>query len=225
MVQSDDDFNRRGKGEKMNFDIKDIKTQITIGLVVLSLALASLFYFLSFKPSGEKLGQRKVKLDGLESEIRLLDAAVSESTKFNMELKNMSKKLRQAEKLLPDEKDIPSLLRQITQAGIKTGVRFTAFKPGGMGASQGGKLSSVFTVDVSVTGSYGQLGDFMASLGMLNRIVVPANLKILPIGSTTKENKIQTVKADFVAKAFVFNKAGGEKSDATDKGKPKRSRS
>ena len=89
----------------MNFDIKDIKTQITIGLVVLSLALASLFYVLSFKPSGEKLGQRKVKPDGLESEIRLLDAAVSESTKFNMELKNMSKKLRQAEKLLHQRKE------------------------------------------------------------------------------------------------------------------------
>jgi type IV pilus assembly protein PilO len=207
----------------MSFDIKDIKTQITIGLVVLSLALASLFYFLSFKPSGEKLSQRKVKLDGLESEIRLLDAAVSESTKFNMELKNMGKKLRQAEKLLPDEKDIPSLLRQITQAGIKTGVRFTAFKPGGMGTAQGGKLSSVFTVDVSVTASYSQLGDFMANLGMLNRIVVPSNLKVSPIAN--KDSKIQTVKADFVAKAFVFNKAGGEKSDANDKGKPKRSRS
>ena len=206
----------------MNIDIKDIKTQITIGLVVLSLALASLFYFLSFKKSGETLGQRKGKLDSLEAGIRLLDAAVSESTKFNMELKNMGKKLRQAEKLLPDEKDIPSLLRQITQAGIKTGVRFTAFKPGGMGSSPGAKLSSVFTVDVSVTGSYSQLGDFMASLGMLNRIVVPSNLKISP---NNANNKIQTVKADFVAKAFVFNKAGGEKSDATDKGKSKRSRS
>jgi len=206
----------------MNIDIKDIKTQITIGLVVLSLALASLFYFLSFKKSGETLGQRKGKLDSLEAGIRLLDAAVSESTKFNMELKNMGKKLRQAEKLLPDEKDIPSLLRQITQAGIKTGVRFTAFKPGGMGSSPGAKLSSVFTVDVSVTGSYSQLGDFMASLGMLNRIVVPSNLKISP---NNANNKIQTVKADFVAKAFVFNKAGGEKSDANDKGKSKRSRS
>ncbi|MBI4727268.1 type 4a pilus biogenesis protein PilO [candidate division TA06 bacterium] len=201
----------------MNIDIKDIKTQITIGLVVLSLAIAALFYFLTFKPSGERLSQRKVRLDSLEAGIRLLDAAVSESTKFNMELKNMGKKLRQAEKLLPDEKDIPSLLRQITQAGIKTGVRFTAFKPGALTASPAAKLSSVLTVDVSVTGSYSQLGDFMANLGTLSRIVIPAKLKVLP-----NNDKTRTVKADFVVKAFVFNKAGGVKSDAKDTDKPKR---
>lgn len=204
----------------MNIDIKDIKTQITIGLVVLSLAIASLFYFLTFKPAGDKLSQRKVKLDSLEAGIRLLDAAVSESTKFNMELKNMSKKLRQAEKLLPDEKDIPSLLRQITQAGIKTGVRFTTFKPGGLTSSPEAKLSSVIIVDISVTGSYSQLGDFMSNMGTLNRIVVPSKLKITP--NTNKADKLQTVKADFVAKAYVFNKAGGGKSDAKDTGKPKR---
>ncbi len=202
----------------MSIDIKDIKTQITIGLVVLSLAIAAMFYFLTFKPTGERLSQRKVRLDSLAAGIRLLDAAVSESTKFNMELKNMSKKLRQAEKFLPDEKDIPSLLRQITQAGIKTGVRFTAFKPGALTASPNAKLSSVLTVDVSVTGSYSQLGDFMANLGSLNRIVVPAKLKVLP-----NNDKIKTVKADFVVKAFVFNKAGGVKSDAKDTGKPRRS--
>ncbi|MBI5805347.1 type 4a pilus biogenesis protein PilO [candidate division TA06 bacterium] len=205
----------------MNIDIKDIKTQITLGLVVLSLAIAGLFYFLNFRPSGERLSQRKVKLDSLEAGIRLLDAAVSESTKFNMELKNMSKKLRQAEKLLPDEKDIPSLLRQITQAGIKTGIRFTAFKPGALTASPNAKLSSVLTVDVSVTGSYSQLGDFMANLGILNRIVVPAKIKVLP--NTDKNDKNKTLKADFVVKAFVFNKAGGVKSDVKDTGKPKRS--
>lgn len=204
----------------MNIDIKDIKTQITIGLVVLSLAIAALFYFLTFKPAGDKLSQRKGKLDSLEAGIRLLDAAVSESTKFNMELKNMSKKLRQAEKLLPDEKDIPSLLRQITQAGIKTGVRFTTFKPGGLTSSPEAKLSSVIMVDISVTGSYSQLGDFMGNMGTLNRIVVPAKLKITP--NTNKADKLQTVKADFVAKAYVFNKAGGGKSDAKDTGKPKR---
>ncbi|MDO9069876.1 MAG: hypothetical protein Q7W05_15665, partial [Deltaproteobacteria bacterium] len=66
----------------MNIDIKDVKTQITIGLVVLSLAIAALFYFLTFKPSGDRLSQRKGKLDSLEAGIRLLDAAVSESTKF-----------------------------------------------------------------------------------------------------------------------------------------------
>ena len=204
----------------MNIDIKDIKTQITIGLVVLSVAIAALFYFLTFKPSGERLVQRKGKLDSLEAGIRLLDAAVSESTKFNMELKNMSKKLRQAEKLLPDEKDIPSLLRQITQAGIKTGVRFTVFKPGALTASPNAKLSSVLTVDVSVTGSYNQLGDFMSQLGSLSRIVVPAKMKVSPI--TAKDDKNKTVKADFVVKAFVFNKAGGVKSDAKDTGKTKR---
>jgi len=204
----------------MNIDIKDIKTQITIGLVVLSLAIAALFYFLNFKPAGERLSQRKVKLDSLEAGIRLLDAAVSESTKFNMELKNMGKKLRQAEKLLPDEKDIPSLLRQITQAGIKTGVRFTAFKPGALAASPNAKLSSVLTVDVSVTGSYGQLGDFMANLGTLSRITVPAKIKVSP--NSDKNDKLKTIKADFVVKAFVFNKAGGGKSDAKDTGKPKR---
>jgi type IV pilus assembly protein PilO len=205
----------------MNIDFKDVKTQITIGLVVLSLAIAALFYFLKFKPSGEYINTRTVKLDSLEAGIRLLDAAVSESTKLNLELKNMSKKLRQAEKFLPDEKDIPNLLRQITQAGIKSGVRFTAFKPGAVTSAPGAKLSSMLLVDVSITGSYNQLGDFMANLGVINRIVVPSKLKVTPISSKTEKG--QTIKADFVVKAFVFNKAGGEKTDVKDKGKPSRS--
>jgi|GEM_PF-1709443 type IV pilus assembly protein PilO len=204
----------------MNIDFKDVKTQVTIGLVVLSLAIAALFYFLKFKPSGEYINARKVKLDSLEAGIRLLDAAVSESTRLNMELRNMSKKLRQAEKLLPDEKDIPNLLRQITQAGIKTGVRFTVFKPGVLSSTPEAKLSSMLLVDISITGTYAQLGDFMANLGTINRIVVPAKLKVTPI--TSSNEKRQTIKADFIVKAFVFNKVGGAKSDVTNRGKPSR---
>jgi type IV pilus assembly protein PilO len=205
----------------MSIDFKDIKTQITIGLVVLSVVIAALFYFLKFKPTGDYMSQRRAKLGTLEADIRQLDAAISESTKLNLEIKNMTKKLKQAEKLLPDEKDIPNLMRQITQAGIKTGVKFLVFKPGSITSAQGAKMSSMLTVEISVTGSYSQLGDFMANLGMINRIVVPAKLKVTPLGKS--DDKTQTIKADFVAKAFVFNKAGGERTDAKDKAKPRRS--
>lgn len=191
----------------MSIDIKDPKIQITIGLIVLGLVLAGLFFQFSYKPTKKRIDLLSAQETKLRQELETVRAAVARLPQLEEEFKSLEKKWGKAQELLPTDAEIPSLLKKITNAGIESGVRFLAFKPGKL--SSASPLSSAIPIDMSVIGNYDQIVTFMAKLGNLSRIVITSSIKINP-----NNDPIRCIKADFLANAYVF-KSGGEKASAT----------
>lgn len=191
----------------MSIDIKDPKIQITIGLILLGLIIAGLFFKFSYLPAKARIQELTARETNLRHELEQVRAAVAKLPQLEEEFKALEKQWAKAQELLPADAELPSLLKKITNAGIESGVRFQIFKPGNL--TQATKLSQLLPVSVSVVGSYDQIATFMAKLGNLSRMVIVSNMKINP-----NNDPIRTAKAEFTASAYVF-KSGGEPSANT----------
>ncbi len=187
-------------------NLKDPKIQIAIGLAVLTVAIAVLYIYLGFLPTRKTIASLSAQETKLRQELEQVRAAVARLPELEAEYQALMKKWEKAQELLPTEKEIPKLLKQVTNTGIEAGIKFTSFKPGALGSAS--SLSSSIPIDISILGSYDQVASFMAGLGNLSRIVVPSKLKL----TANKDEEIRTIKADFVATAYVF-KTGGQTSE------------
>lgn len=190
----------------MSIDIKDPKVQITIGLTLVGLIMAGAFFKFSYQPSKKRIQELSAQEVKQRQELEQVRAAVAKLPELEEQYKALEKKWSKAQELLPTDKEIPSLLKKITNAGIESGVRFLVFKPGNLASAT--QLSSAIPVTMSVIGNYDQVATFMAKLGNLSRIVISSNIKI-----NSNNDPIRSIKADFTASAYVF-KSGGEQASA-----------
>jgi type IV pilus assembly protein PilO len=78
---------------------------------------------------------------------------------------------------LPNKTEIPELLIDITQAGLGRGLQFVLFRPG---KTRYADFYATLPIDVTVTGSYHEMGQFVSDLAALPRIVSLGNFKITP---------------------------------------------
>ncbi|MDI6740653.1 MAG: type 4a pilus biogenesis protein PilO [Candidatus Edwardsbacteria bacterium] len=191
----------------MNF--KDPKIQITVILAALSLALLGLFYKFSYQASSQRIAQLRTDESKLRQELDQVRAAVSGLQELEKQYIILEKKWSQAQKLLPTDKEIPSLLKQITNAGIEAQVRFLIFKPGNL--TNATALSQAIPVNIQVIGAYHQIAMFLNNMGNLPRIVISSNVKLTPNAGDPD----RIIKAELVATAYVFKSGGVQSAQPT----------
>ena len=104
-----------------------------------------------------------------------------------------------ARRLLPDENQIASLLREITMRGNASGVEFTLFKPRPAVARE---FYSEMPVEVKVEGGYHAIARFLAKLATMDRIVQVRDLQIEQ--AVDAESDGPTARGQFVAVAYVL---------------------
>lgn len=91
-------------------------------------------------------------------------------------------------KLMPTKSEVASLLVDISQTGLSSGLEFELFKP----AAEIDREDVVnLPIDIKVLGEYNELGLFISGLATLPRIVTIKNIQIIP----TKERSILAMSA------------------------------
>lgn len=81
-------------------------------------------------------------------------------------------------KQLPDKTEVPELLIDITQAGLGRGLQFELFKP------QNRRIAEFYAelpINISVSGTYHQLGNFVSDVAALPRIVTIGDIILKPL--------------------------------------------
>jgi type IV pilus assembly protein PilO len=80
---------------------------------------------------------------------------------------------------LPDSNEIANLLVEITQAGLGRGLEFKLFQPGDPRPSG---FYAEIPINIEVSGTYHQLGEFASDVAAFPRIVTLENLSMTPVG-------------------------------------------
>lgn len=86
-------------------------------------------------------------------------------------------------KQLPDKTEVPELLIDITQAGLGRGLQFELFKP------QNRRIADFYAelpINVSVSGTYHQLGNFVSDVAALPRIVTIGDIVLRPLENSDR---------------------------------------
>ncbi len=148
------------------------KILILVGVLVL---LSALYVWFLFLPAQNTINELDKELTGLLQKKAEQEAIVANLAAFKREYRNLQQSLNLAMAQLPDKKEIPSLLENISNLGRESGLDVSLFKPG---AQRPMDFYAEVPVDIKLVGSYPNLLTFFYRVGNLPRIVNISDLSI-----------------------------------------------
>ncbi len=173
------------------------RLKVAIVAVILLLPVV-LFYFLYFQPKSEKITSLDNQTVQLKRQVQEAKSKAANKEQFEQELAEAKEKFEEMAVLLPKDKEIPKLLKDISALGRNAGLDFLTFKP----------LSDVpkdfyaeLPVSINVRGPYHNLGFFFDQVSKLERIVSVTNIKMT---SPKKEGGEMLLKSDCKLVTYRF---------------------
>ena len=144
---------------------------------------------------------------------------------FAAKLARLRKHLDVMKAQLPDEKEIPALLRTISSLGKESGLSFELFQPR---AEVYRDFYAEIPVQIQVHGSYHEVASFFYKVGMLDRVV---NIRNVAMGKAQEESGNMAMTTTCLATTFRFiekpvvteeDEAAGKKNKKKKKKKRRR---
>lgn len=170
-----------------------------------------LFAFLYYSPKSKEITSLKTTKANLEREIQKVEATVRELDKHKANMKETELKFRAASLLLPEQKEIPSLLTNISSQGTNSGLEFLSFKPKG---EEPKEFYAEIPVNITVNGPYHNIGLFLDKISKLPRIVSVSNISMTAPKMTDGEMFLKTT-FNLITYRFI------EQTDGTNQGNKK----
>ncbi len=167
-------------------------------LIVFIVALSAIFYLYIYGPKIEELKALDARLEDAERRLQESKKITADLERFKREVAELNRSFDKVLTQLPNEKEIPDLLTEISDIGRKTGLDFILFKP--LKQIPKGFYAEV-PVSIEVTGTYHNLAVFFERIMNMPRIVNVSNLRIG--GAKDKEGKI-ILKSGFTITAYQF---------------------
>ena len=137
-------------------------------LVVILCAIVGLYLYFFFFPRQDELKVAKGELGKLEAELSTSKAIASELQKFKDQVEKLNEQLKNALTQLPNEKEIPEILKTISSLGKESGLEFTLFRPKPEAPQQ---FYATVPIELVALGNYHNVGIFFDRVSKLPRII------------------------------------------------------
>jgi type IV pilus assembly protein PilO len=184
---------------------------ILVGTIVL---LAGIFVALVYIPKSQGITRLNNEIASLEKQINQAKIKARTLKKFEAEQVEVEAQFREALKLLPNEREIPTLLRSITQLGSDANLEFRLFSPNKEKARD---FYIEIPVSMEVSGTYHDVATFFDKVGRMKRIVNILDISMKPV----KERSTNlTTKCNAVT--YRFKREVDEKTEAGKNTKKKK---
>jgi type IV pilus assembly protein PilO len=161
------------------------------GVMVAVLGLGYYFYWSGQFEEQDTLAAQE---QTLRTDYRAKMAQAINLEALEAQQQQVNRYVERLEKQLPSKAEMAALLSDINQAGLGRGLQFELFKPGQVAVRD---YYAELPIDIKVTGSYHDVGEFAADMAKMPRIVTLNNLSL----STGKDG---TLVLDAVAKTFRY---------------------
>jgi type IV pilus assembly protein PilO len=161
------------------------------GAMAAVLGLGYFFYWSGQFEEQDNLAQQEVKL---RDDYRVKIAQAINLEALQVQQQQVNHYVERLEKQLPSKAEMAALLSDINQAGLGRGLQFELFKPGQVLVKD---YYAELPIDIKVTGSYHDIGEFAADMAKMPRIVTLNNLSL-----NTGANGVLSL--DAVAKTFRY---------------------
>ena len=171
-------------------NLRDRKTQQVIFFLIILIVVLILFFRFPYKANSEKLNALTTTRDSLQIEVQKAEAARIRLPELQEKIARLEVEWEKAKEMLPTDKEIPSLIQQISNSGIKAGVSFQLFKPSPITPRTN---YSEIPVQIKVSCGYHQLGRFLSKVGNLARIVNVPSIKLTTGKDRSVEAELRTL--------------------------------
>jgi type IV pilus assembly protein PilO len=187
-----------------------------VGLVVvIIIALFSYFFYI---PKNNQISSLESEIAKLQNEIGVNETKARRLEELKRENTALERQLAEKKEQLPAEGEIPSLLKQISDLGLRIGLDFRLWKPGTKTTNASGLYAEI-PVNVEIAGGYHTTAMFFDRISKLPRIVNIGDLRMSTPQAKKGRIELQTT---FVATAFAAVAEAPPAAEGEAKGKGKR---
>jgi type IV pilus assembly protein PilO len=137
-------------------------------LVILLCVVTGVYFFLFFMPRNEELRMQKEELSKQIKELNEAKAITQDLEKFKRQIAQLNEELKSALSHLPNDREIPEILKNISSLGRESNLEFTLFRPKPEEPQQ---FYAKVPIELTVLGSYHDTGTFFDRVGKLPRII------------------------------------------------------
>ncbi len=182
----------------------------------LVLAVTGAYIGLIYIPTMEEINAKKAELASLTEEITKSKKIANKLEPLKEEVEQLNKKFKLALVQLPESKEIPELLSQISNIGTGNGLEFLNFQPQ---KEHPQDFYAEVPVFIKVKGRFYDILTFFDKVSKLTRIVTIANLHM---GKVETRDETFLVTAEALATTFTFLESKeSDQTKSTDKSSDK----
>ena len=157
-----------------------------------------IFFFSYYQPKDKEIVNLENNKSSLEREIMNVKAKAANLAQFEQEFAKAQVIFDETSVLLPKDKEIPKLLKDISSLGRSAGLDFLTFKPLGDVPRD---FYAEIPVIINVRGPYHNMGFFFDQVSKLERIVTVSNVKM---SSPRKEGGEMLLNSDCSLVTYRF---------------------
>jgi type IV pilus assembly protein PilO len=137
-------------------------------LVAILCVIAGLYLYAFFLPQQESLKVARGELTRLAKELNESKAITRDLQKFKEQVQKLNEELKTALTQLPNEREIPEILKNISSLGKESNLEFTLFRPKPEEPQQ---FYAKVPIELVALGSYHNIGIFFDKVSKLPRII------------------------------------------------------
>ncbi|MGA2316195.1 MAG: type 4a pilus biogenesis protein PilO [Thermodesulfobacteriota bacterium] len=137
-------------------------------LVAILCVIAGLYLYAFFIPRQDELKVARGELSKLTKELNESRAITRDLQKFKEQVEKLNEELKNALTQLPNEKEIPEILKNISSLGKESNLEFTLFRPKPEEPQQ---FYAKVPIELVALGSYHNIGIFFDKVSKLPRII------------------------------------------------------
>ena len=150
--------------------------RILIGSVTF-VALIGAFVYFSYIPRHKEINQLKSKYEMLAQKLNKAKINAQKLNGYRAKMKEAEAEFELARKALPEKKEIPSLLANISRSGQDSGLKFLLFQPEKETKKD---FYAEIPISIKVIGNYHNVAIFFDRVSSLSRIVNIKNINMVP---------------------------------------------
>lgn len=180
------------------------RDQVMLLVGILGIALGGLYWYFVYDPKTLELDEMRARIEKLDASNQRAKAMLARGTveELQAEAKLLEDNLDLMRTLIPTGNEVPALLDQIVGAARRTGLEVESFVPG---ATTQGDEFDTYRYRMSIKGPYHQVGELLAAIGSLRRIITPVNVNLSPstAGGSASQPGQQVLSATFDVQTYV----------------------
>jgi type IV pilus assembly protein PilO len=170
---------------------------------------------LFYKPAHAQLVAIEAQERDLERKVSEVRAIVANLAAFEQELTELEAKLKQALRQLPDSKELPGLLTDVSSLGKDAGLEFKAFRPQD---EVNRDFYAEVPIEVEFSGDYHDIARFFDKVSKLPRIVNVSELNMELANADADETRLK-VKGEATTFRFIEHHEPAPEAGAPAAGK------
>jgi type IV pilus assembly protein PilO len=167
--------------------------------------LAGLYWYFLYQPYSEEMAALQERITSKRQTVEKYQKIAAQLETFQTQVSELEARLQALLRELPESREIPGMIRQISDLGVRTGLQISLIKPM---LEQRKEFYAEIPIQVRVKGQYHAVGRFFDDLAHLERVI---SVDGIQIEATSQETQCLATTFRFLDEAEANEVAASAK--------------